>query len=84
MVDVCSYLEKDADLCAEEAEVKSRNQMAQLSKSNALWRRLHDKKEKEDLEKEITKKFFNLATLIILVQTILIIFRICNADEFGN
>lgn len=44
LADVCSSLEKDADLCAEEAERKSESQMAQLiSKSNALRRRLKDK-----------------------------------------
>ncbi|KAL1252681.1 hypothetical protein QQF64_029790 [Cirrhinus molitorella] len=62
LVDVCSSLDKDADLCAEEAERKSGSQMAQLiSKSNALRRRLKDKqKEKEDLEEEIAKKVVQL------------------------
>ncbi|XP_023681158.2 uncharacterized protein [Paramormyrops kingsleyae] len=62
LADVCSSLEKDADLYAEEAERKSISQMAQLiSKSNALRRRLKDKqKEKEDLEEEIAKKVVKL------------------------
>lgn len=62
LVDVCSSLEKDADLSAEEAERKPGSQMVQLiSKSNALRRRLKDKqKEKEDLEEEIAKKVVQL------------------------
>lgn len=42
-------------------------------------------KEKEDLEEEIAKKVVQLATLInVLVQHILILLSICNADEFGH